>query len=78
MNSRSGDIDIAAGTEILVAGGDGVAQASEIGGSRNSSDVTLTAPTISVLAGDGLRQGTADIVAGLGGSLTINTDALVV
>ncbi|KGK78462.1 hypothetical protein PM03_14760 [Thalassobacter stenotrophicus] len=78
VNSRSGDIDIVAGTEIRVAGGDGVAQASEIGGSRNSSDVTLTAPTISVLAGDGGSRSTADIIGGLGGSLSINTDALVV
>ena len=78
VNSLSGDLDIRAGTEIRVAGGDGIVQAAEIGGSRNSSDVTLTAPTISVLAGDGGNQSTADIIGGLNGSLTINTAALVI
>lgn len=78
VNSRSGDIEIVAGTEIRVAGGDNAAQAADIGGSRNSSDVILTAPEISVVAGDGVSQSKAEIVAGLGGSLTINTDVLVV
>lgn len=72
--SNSGDIDITAGTEILLKGGTNRRQLANIGRTRDSSDVTLTAPTVSVIAGDGSGAGVAQLLAGAEGSITVNAD----
>ncbi|WP_299401783.1 S-layer family protein [uncultured Roseobacter sp.] len=74
--SNSGDIDITAGTEIKLKGGEANRQVVRIGRAGDASDISLTAPKVSVIAGDSVPQGAAQIIVGSGGSISIDADEI--
>ncbi|WP_436399021.1 MBG domain-containing protein [Roseobacter sp. S98] len=76
--SNSGAIDIVAATEIRLQGGTRSRQLARLGRTRDSSDISLTAPVVSVLGGNGSNRGHAQILAGAGGSISIDADTLTV
>ncbi|MBW4707473.1 filamentous hemagglutinin N-terminal domain-containing protein [Roseobacter sp. YSTF-M11] len=74
--ASAGDIALTAGTEIKLQGGEANRQFVRIGRSGDMSDISLTAPKVSVIAGDTVSQGTAQIIAGSGGSISIDADEI--
>lgn len=74
--ASNGDIDIAAGTEIRLKGGDQNRAFARIGRSGDASDISLAAPTVKVIAGDVSQQGTAQVIAGRGGSIIVDANLL--
>ncbi|WP_300035253.1 MBG domain-containing protein [uncultured Roseobacter sp.] len=77
--SNSGDLDIVAGTEIRVQGGTGTRQLARLGRTANGgSDISLTAPLVTVRGGDGSNRGHGQILAGRDGSISIDADTLIV
>ncbi|WP_298837210.1 MBG domain-containing protein [uncultured Roseobacter sp.] len=76
--SDAGAIDVVAGTEIRLQGGTGTRQFARLGRTRDSSDISLTAPTVSILGGNGSNRGNAQVLAGADGSISIDADTLTV
>lgn len=74
--ASNGDISISAGTEILLQGGAQNRSFARIGRGSDSSDIVLDAPTVSVIAGDVSTQGTAQVITGAGGSITVDANLL--
>ncbi len=70
VGSASGDVDIAAGHKIVLRGENHDGHWVRVGSEDSSSAVTLAAPHIDVLGGQG-DNSFAELVTGAGGSLTL-------
>ncbi len=77
ISSLSGGMDLAAGTRILLEGGTEGGRWVRVGRDESSSDVTLTAPDITIQGGS--KGNTfAKVVTGTGGSITMDADRITV
>lgn len=74
--ASNGDISLTAGTEILLQGGAQNRSFARIGRGGDASNISLAAPTVSVLAGDVSNQGSAQVITGAGGSISVDADLL--
>jgi filamentous hemagglutinin family protein len=76
--SVRGDVDLSAGTEIRLEGGNRGGTWVRVGRAGNAADVRLTAPVVTVQGGP-LGDSFAEVVTGAGGSITITaTDRITV
>jgi filamentous hemagglutinin family protein len=73
--SVAGAIDVTAGDEIRIQGGTTGGRWVRLGRVGDSADLTLTAPTITVQGGTATNN-FAEVVIGVGGSITINADQI--
>ena len=69
--SNTGDVDVAAGTRILLEGGAQGGRWVRLGQQGSSSDVTLTAPEVK-LRGGAVGNTFSEVVSGPGGSITVD------
>ena len=70
VRSASGPLSLTAGNEIRIEGGEDSASWVRVGSSTGSSEVTLSAPTVTVVGGTHPNS-FAEVVTGAGGALTI-------